>query len=138
MTKFRKQHSTKQLGFTMIELLVVATIIILLTTIGIISYRQASISSRNGKRKADLETIRQALVMRRSDTGGYPTGDFSAMVTTLRNGGYLSDDSTDFRDPSGGEYVYAGSGCSGSSCTGFTLTATLEPSDSGTYELKNP
>jgi type II secretory pathway pseudopilin PulG len=136
MTKFRKQHSTKQLGFTMIELLVVATIIILLTTIGIISYRQASISSRNGKRKADLETIRQALVMRRSDTGGYPTGDFSAMVTTLKNDGYLSDDSTDFRDPSGAAYVYAGSGCSGPSCTGFTLTATLEPS--GTYELKNP
>ena len=138
MTKFRKQHSTKQLGFTMIELLVVATIIILLTTIGIISYRQASISSRNGKRKADLETIRQALVMRRSDTGGYPSGDFSAMVSTLRNEGYLSSDSTDFSDPSGVAYIYSPTGCTPAPCTGFTLTATLEPSGSDPYQLKNP
>jgi prepilin-type N-terminal cleavage/methylation domain-containing protein len=45
-------------GFTMIELLVVTTIIIVLSTIGLISFRQTGMNARNGKRKADLENIR--------------------------------------------------------------------------------
>ena len=64
--------TTKFHGFTLIELLVAATIAIILTTIGVVSYQSAMRKSRDGKRKADLEQIRAALEMYRSDCGSYP------------------------------------------------------------------
>lgn len=59
-------------SFTLIEILVVATIMILLVTAGAVSYTSLNRSSRDGKRKADLEQIRAALEMYRSDNGRYP------------------------------------------------------------------
>lgn len=99
-------------GFTLIELLVVATIIIVLTTIGLVSYRTVSRNSRNAKRKADIETVRQAAIMYRSETGDYPewTGDtqnerFNSWVTTLFAAGYLTESA--FTDPvNEGDYTY--------------------------------
>ena len=129
---YKKRATT---GFTLIELLVVATIIIVLTTIGVVSYRNASIRSRDSKRKADLETVRQALVLYRSEAGIYPSdnGYFAGMVSELQNEGYLSGGSELFQDPSGGVYIY---NCI-SGCAGFTLSATLEGSETP-YELRNP
>lgn len=131
----RKRLKSKKTGFTLIELLVVTTIIILLTTIGLISYRQASIRSRNAKRKADLETVRQALMLYRSEKGSYPVGsNFNFMIGDLRAGGYLSNDSTTFEDPSSDrDYTYT----SADPGTTFIMSATLEPG-SETYELTNP
>ncbi|MFN4212442.1 MAG: type II secretion system protein [Microgenomates group bacterium] len=60
-------------GFTLIEILVVATIIGLLAAGGIVSYSQFSKQSRDAKRKADLEQIRAALEMYRSNNSTYPT-----------------------------------------------------------------
>lgn len=128
----RYQEATKkrQGGFTMIELLVVTTIIIVLTTIGLVSYRSASMNARNGKRKADLESVRQALVLYRVDEGGYPVGsNFSSMITTISD--YVS--AVDVSDPTGGDYVYSYS----SNGVTFTLTALLEP-DREPYTLTNP
>lgn len=59
-------------GFTIIELLVVATIIAVLVAIGSVSFANAGKSARNSKRKADLETVRQALVLYKSDNAIYP------------------------------------------------------------------
>lgn len=70
-----KQNS----GFTLIEVLVASTIVIVLMTIGLVSYRQAGITTRDSKRKADLEVYRQALILYRSDNGTYPT-----VVTPLK------------------------------------------------------
>jgi len=67
-----KSPTTNPHGFTLIELLVAATIAIILTTIGVVSYQSAMRRSRDGKRKADLEQIRAALEMYRSDCGSYP------------------------------------------------------------------
>lgn len=133
--KLKKQQVLQQAGFTMIELLVVATIIIVLTTIGVVSYRNASMNSRNAKRKSDLETVRQALVLYRSEMGSYPVeaGGFSGVVTELQNEGYLSSGSEQFQDPSGGSYSYS---CV-NSCAGFTLSAELE-GEEDPYELRNP
>ncbi|MCM8787832.1 MAG: prepilin-type N-terminal cleavage/methylation domain-containing protein [Candidatus Omnitrophica bacterium] len=61
-------------GFTFIEILVVVAIIGVLTSIAAVSYRSANVKSRDGKRKADLEQIRAALEMCRTDTGSYPSG----------------------------------------------------------------
>ncbi len=68
-------------GFTLIEILVVATIIVLLSGIVIGSYSSFLKSARDAKRKADIENIRGALELYRSNNGGsYPQqgvgGDF--------------------------------------------------------------
>ena len=58
-------------AFTLIELLVVSTIIIMLTVIGIASFSTASKSARDARRKTDLETIRQAMVLYKVQNGDY-------------------------------------------------------------------
>lgn len=119
----------KTLGFTLIELLVAATIIILLTTIGVVSYQTAARNSRNAKRKADLETVRQAMIMYRSENGVYPTGDFNGIVAELYSEDYLTEYS--FTDPRSPDYDYA--------YDGSTLQAILEPyDDAETYEVRLP
>ncbi len=90
--------STKLTAFTLIEILVVATIIILLTSISVASFSVATQSSRDAKRKGDIETIRQALVLYKTQNGKYPnpspqcqnpdTGCKS--VNELITGGFLS------------------------------------------------
>jgi general secretion pathway protein G len=72
----------KNKGFTFIEILVVATIIGVLATIGATSYQTASKKSRDGKRKADLEQIRAALELYRADYGQYPTTSSLNSLTT--------------------------------------------------------
>lgn len=121
----------------MIELLVVATIIIVLTTIGLVSFRSANQNARNGKRRADLETVRQALVLYRTDEGEYPAasgtsnGNFTTMISTISD--YLSV--TTLNDPQNVapfQYTYTSSG------TNFTVCAYLEPSPGTQYCLTNP
>jgi len=59
-------------GFTLIEILVVATIVAVLSVIGVASYTSINKRSRDAKRKSDLEQVRSALEMYRVDTGHYP------------------------------------------------------------------
>ena len=93
---------SKRSGFTIIEVLVAATIIAVLTTIGIVSFRSTNLRARDGKRKADMEQVRAALELYRSDTsvgnGYYPNvsnntsaiNSFTVMVNALATAGYLS------------------------------------------------
>lgn len=60
-------------SFTLIETLVVATIIALLISGSVVSYSYLNRQSRDGKRKADIEQIRSALEMYRSVNNIYPT-----------------------------------------------------------------
>jgi general secretion pathway protein G len=72
-------------GFTLLEVLVSATIIAVLTVIGVVSYGSVNRRSRDVKRKSDLEQVRSALEMYRTDNGSYPGvnvgsfGSFSAL-----------------------------------------------------------
>lgn len=102
----------RRTGFTVIELLVVTTIIMVLTAVGMVSYQAASRNARNGKRAADMESLRSALVLYRSDTGAYPIGtDFDTMVATLNNVGYYSSPSiTDPRNEAPYLYSYDSDG----------------------------
>ncbi len=59
-------------SFSLIELLVVVVIIGVLAGLGFLSYSNALKSSRDGRRKADLEQIHAALEMYKSDNGVYP------------------------------------------------------------------
>lgn len=128
----------KQRAFTMIELLVSATVIILLTAAALVSFSQATISSRNAKRKADLETMRQALTLYKQDNAYYATTtslNFNTLVNNLYEDEYLSEPT--LQDPKNvNPYVYQAicSANSGSNCTKVTLRAVLEP-DITTYDI---
>ena len=146
-------RSQTQSGFTLIELLVSITIISLLTVIGAVTYIQTSVNARDAKRKADLETVRQALVLYKTDssTGLYPNpynhgsgqgsspnarDDFKTMITNdLKNGGFLSS-TQNIIDPKDGTYPY---GYRYVSATGgvFSLCVTLEKT-SQDYCVTNP
>ncbi len=85
----------KQQAFTFIEILVVVTIIGLLTAAGSVSYSQFIKQSRDAKRKVDIEQIRAAIEMYRSNNGSYPlngSGVDKVDVTTCSTSG-LTDSS---------------------------------------------
>jgi prepilin-type N-terminal cleavage/methylation domain-containing protein len=105
-------------GFTFIEMLVVITIIALLTAIGMVSFARSGVSARNSKRKADIETVRQAFVLSRADGNLYPNNSmaFTAAVTTLITNGYLSAPvPTDPKNPTS-VYSYTGVAAGTSFC----------------------
>lgn len=122
----------------MIELLVVATVIILLTAIGLVSFSQTVRSSRNAKRKADLETVRQALVLYKQDHTYYSDNtslNFDSLVGELHAAEYLTEST--IVDPKNTiPYTYQAicSTVSGPNCIKVTLRAVLEP-DEQTYDL---
>ncbi len=68
----------KRRGFTLIELLVVITIITILTGISIVAYSRIQKNARDGKRKADLASVQNALELYYADNSGYPPTDQSA------------------------------------------------------------
>ena len=59
-------------GFTLVEILVTATIIGLLSTIGISGFQAITRSGRDALRKSDLEQIRSALEIYKSEKQKYP------------------------------------------------------------------
>lgn len=119
-----------QKGFSLIELLVVATIIIVLSTIGVVSFSSSGKTARDNRRKADIEMVRQALVLHRNEQGGYPTisannpkDRYGGMVDMLADGGYLSDPTP--LDPKNDDIYYYGYTSTYQNPT-FCLCAELE------------
>ncbi len=113
-------------SFTLIEILVVATIIGLLAAGAAISYSQITKQSHDAKRKADLEQIRAALEMYRSNNNRYisasNSGNCSNVLTYLTSGNiYLQKIPT---DPKSTFFYYCNI-----SPNDFTLGAYLETSN---------
>jgi len=116
-----KIHPAKN-GFTLIELIVVATIAAILMTIGVVSYTSANIRSRDTKRKSDLEQIRTALEMYRADVGSYPlTGNLNILKTKS----YMQNIPVDPKDPTY-TYNYTCAASADGNCYSYTLSAHLE------------
>lgn len=120
-------------GFTLIELMVVIGIIAILAAVGIASYVQAGRSARNSRRVSDVESVRQALVMFRSENGAYPTtaaggnfgnvgnlnntaaahrGHFNTVVELLATDGFISRPT-----PADNTYRYGGTEAAFCICT---------------------
>jgi general secretion pathway protein G len=95
-------------GFTLIELLVSITIILILTSFGVVYYTGAQKKARDSKRQADLEQLRSALEMYRNDEDVYPTasGSVAATLAVLETSEYINDLPT---DPKGYSYHYTSS-----------------------------
>ena len=106
-------------GFTLIELLVTIAIISVLSGIGLATFIGAQQKARDGRRQADLEQIRSALELYRSNEadgdGLYPSslGSLTAYLNPLP------------ADPKSGDLYssgYSGTGCVVGGCSGYTLT----------------
>lgn len=108
-------------GFTLIELLVVISIIGVLIGLALVAFGPTRKSSRDAKRRVDIESLRSALEIYRSNNGAYP-----ALLTDLQSGGYI--DAVPPDPLTSNLYGYARTGCSGSPtvCTGYKLCASLE------------
>ncbi len=72
-------------GFTLIEILISVAIIAILTAIGVVSYTSINKRSRDAKRISDLEQVRSALEMYRSDNGSYPGTSASFQTLSTLN-----------------------------------------------------
>ncbi len=128
----------QQKGFTLIEILVVTTILAVLAVGAFVSFASAGKSARDSRRKTDLETVRQAMVLYKAETGCYPSGDYGTAVGALVTGGYLSSPAPSDPKPSTHSYVYAPGGvCTGGAAI-FTLSVNPTLEGGSTYEVRNP
>jgi len=116
-------------GFTLIELLVAMTIMAMLLAIAIFSYQGARKSARDGRRKADLEQIRSALEMCRTDTDSYPLSIYDNISCGVPAQLYLSGTPTD--PATEDDYYYSGTNNT------YTLCAYLEAGGDGSCGVAN-
>lgn len=123
-------------GFTLIELMVVITIITILATIGLISYQTVLKSGRDAKRQSDLRSIQSALEQYHNDQGYYPFAITfgGSLVRPSTGAAYINQIP---QDPKGNpDYAYQalGTGCDSGAprnCTNYCLFAKLENSSPG-------
>ena len=114
-------------GYTLVELLIVITIIGILLVAGLTSYSRQARRARDNKRVADIEQIRSALEIFRTNQGNksYPAstgGNITMIEAALRL--YLSPLPRDPR-ADGALYNYRGI-LTGTIKTGYQLCALLE------------
>lgn len=123
-----KQLNLRKRGFTLIELLVVISIIGILAAFIVASFTSAQQKSRDARRKSDLDALKKALELAKSDTPGgryYPANLTSA---TMETPGYIKKIPVD--PQTGAAYSYFAAptspACTGNTCTAYRLEATLE------------
>lgn len=119
-TEDRKQ----KLGFTLVELLVSISIVAILMALTAVALQGARTSARDGTRKTDLENIRSALEVYRSDCGTYPAtltfgGTLTGGEAACTGNTYMSRVP---QDPISSRYSYSYS----STGSTYTLCAYLE------------
>lgn len=83
MTQLRN-HPILERGFTLIELMVVMSLIIILSAMGLVQYRQSIVRSREAVLKDDLFKMRDAIDQYYADKNQYP-----ATLEALATDGYL-------------------------------------------------
>lgn len=138
-------------GFTLVELLVVIAIISILAILGGANYITSLKRGRDATRKSDLEQVRSALEMYRTDNSAYPTvsgADNQEKFTELvKDGGVLRTSPNIYLnktivDPtgSGGGYEYILSGSTYELCATLEITPSTPTctSGSGNYGVLNP
>ncbi len=103
-------------AFTLVELLVALSIMALIMGASLTAFESTKKSARDGRRKADLESLRSALEIYRSDLGTYPNA-----INLLSTGNYISAIPV---DPTGASYSY-NPVCT-TNCLRYYLCSTLE------------
>lgn len=130
-------------GFTLIELLVVIAIIGILATIIVASFASAQERGRDSRRKADVDAIKKALELFKSDSVGgafFPFGPEGAAAAeldaSLQTNGYILSVP---EDPSSSaiRYRYRGGLRNGGVCSGSTPPLATCDDYRITIELEN-
>lgn len=135
MLKFSINSGThRQLGFTLIELMIVIAIIGVLTSIGIISFSQARDKANYAKAKADMDTLKKAMLWYKLDIeelpppgdncsacSNPPNSSWTWAVDTLIQGGYLVNRID--KDPWGNYYGYDDNDCNSNPGESYLFTA---------------
>ncbi len=123
-------------GFTLLELLVVVSIIVILITMGMSSYATAQKKGRDAKRKGDIKDVQAALEQYYSVCGySYPvtTGFYSSIICTTP-GISVAIMPTVPTDPRGTTPYYCSGTCNSS---GYTICANLESETPSTFCVTN-
>jgi len=98
------------LGFTLVELLVVISIIGILTVISASTYSSAQIKARDSQRKSDLDQISKALMLYYADNGVFPAefpfGNSSVGFTGANATVYMRQTPSDPKHDAKYTYVY--------------------------------
>ncbi|TSC56728.1 MAG: hypothetical protein G01um101418_612 [Parcubacteria group bacterium Gr01-1014_18] len=81
-----------QKGFTLVELLVVVSIIGLLSTLAIVALGSARVKARDAKRVSDIRQLQTAVELFYSDKNGYPLVAAGGLVLGAGAGSVLSED----------------------------------------------
>jgi len=77
----RKPRTNNYHGFTLVELIVVITILVILGTIAFVSLSGYSGSARDSSRVSDLTNLAKGLDIVYAKSSAYPSPDSSALVT---------------------------------------------------------
>lgn len=102
-------------GFTVIEMVIVITIIVILASFIAAAAIKAKEKAYAAKAKATIASLETALSMYHSDTGQYPTTGNSNLVSELGgstsstvgwDGPYMDIQGTTLKDPWGNDYIY--------------------------------
>lgn len=111
----RKAQQKK--GFTLVELLLVVTIIGILAGAVLMNFRGQTDKAKGARAKADIQSLETVLNLYEMDIGDYPSSDEGLGALTQDpgvegwNGPYLTKKIT--RDPWGADYVYQYPGSKG-------------------------
>jgi general secretion pathway protein G len=144
-----RESSTRQRGFTLIEIMVVVVIIGLMAAVVTTTVMSKVDDARISKAKQDLHALENALDLYKLDNVTYPTTEqgLQALVTkpadpnlvNWKEGGYVKRLS---KDPWGGEYKYEYPGTHGGQYDLYTLGADKQVggeksnADIGTWNLE--
>jgi len=126
----------KRKGFTLIELLVVISIIGILASFAIASFTSAQAKGRDSRRKADLDAIRKAGELAKTDSTGskyYPSTTGVLATTYIK--AVPQDPKSTTAAPIPYLYSVGPAGCAGppSTCSDYRLRAELENTNDGQY-----
>lgn len=122
-------------AFTLIELMVVISVIAILATIALFGFGKAQSAARDVQRAQSMNGIQAALERYYGDNGGYPScyinnlSYFSSMMYQLNVGNYLNV--AEFKDPVNGLAVYDIALPAGGACLSYPASRYAFTTGSG-------
>ncbi len=147
----QKKHNQ---GFTLIEMLAVTFIIAILAGLSLTAFVGSRKTARDARRKSDIEQVRSALELYRSDNGYYPNTGVgvwtnASNLAVLETGEYISEIPSD--PASTNPYAYIALNLVGGRYYGYCLAAAMDYSANAydncvsnhanaayNYEIANP
>jgi len=130
-----KRHHKQKRGFTLVELLLVVTIIGILAGAVLMNFRGQTDKAKTARAKADIQSMETALSLYEMDIGDYPSSDegLQALYEDPGVEGWSRPYLTKkvFRDPWGNDYVYDYPGSKG---VNFDLFSVGKDGSEGTED----